>query len=41
MPNSRQTQAFDAFLRLPAPQRKVVCEVILAFAKAHGEALSK
>lgn len=27
---------FEAFLKLPVPQRKVVREVILAFAKAHG-----
>lgn len=32
-----ERDTFDAFLKLPAPQRKVVREVILAFAKAHGE----
>ena len=26
---------FDAFLKLPVPQRKIIREVILAFAKAH------
>jgi hypothetical protein len=31
-----ERETFDAFLQLPAPQRKVVREVILAFAKAHG-----
>ena len=36
-----EREAFDAFLQLPAPQRKIVREVILAFAKAHGGALSK
>jgi transcriptional regulator with XRE-family HTH domain len=29
---------FEAFLKLPVPQRKVVREVILTFAKAHGVA---
>jgi transcriptional regulator with XRE-family HTH domain len=28
----------DAFLKLPAPQRKLIREVILTFAKAHGTA---
>ena len=27
--------SFDAFLRLPAPQRKLIREVILTFAKVH------
>lgn len=27
---------FDAFLKLPAPQRKVIREVILTFAKVYG-----
>lgn len=34
----QEREVFDAFLRLPAPQRKVVREVILAFAKAYPEA---
>ena len=29
-----EREAFEAFLKLPAPQRKIVREVILAFAKA-------
>jgi hypothetical protein len=33
-----EREMFDAFLQLPAPQRKVIREVILAFAKAHGVA---
>ncbi len=33
-----EREAFDAFLQLPAPQRKVVREVILTFAKVHGKA---
>jgi len=32
-----ERDTFDAFLKLPAPQRKVVREVILAFAKAYPE----
>lgn len=28
-------ETFDAFLKLPAPQRKIVREVIMAFAQAH------
>jgi transcriptional regulator with XRE-family HTH domain len=28
---------FEAFLKLPVPQRKVIREVILTFAKAHTE----
>ena len=31
-----ERETFDAFLRLPAVQRKIVREVILTFAKAHG-----
>ena len=31
-----ERETFDLFLQLPAPQRKVVREVILAFAKVHG-----
>lgn len=27
---------FEAFLKLPVPQRKVIREIILTFAKAHG-----
>jgi hypothetical protein len=30
-----EREAFDAFLRLPLPQRKVVREIILAFAQVH------
>ena len=29
-------ETFDAFLKLPAPQRKIIREVILMFAKVHG-----
>jgi transcriptional regulator with XRE-family HTH domain len=29
-------EIFEAFLKLPVPQRKVVREVILAFVEAHG-----
>ena len=32
----QEREVFDAFLRLPAPQRKIVREVILAFSKAHA-----
>ena len=28
---------FEAFLKLPVPQRKLIREVILTFAKVHGE----
>lgn len=31
-----EQQTLDAFLNLPAPQRKIVREVILAFAQTHG-----
>lgn len=31
-----ERETFDAFLRLPAPQRKIIREVILTFAKVHG-----
>ena len=31
-----ERETFEAFLALPAPQRKVVREVILTFAKVHG-----
>lgn len=33
-----ERETFDAFLKLPASQRKIIREVILAFAKAHGSA---
>ena len=33
-----ERETFDAFLKLPAPQRKLIREVILTFAKAHGTA---
>ena len=33
-----ERETFDAFLKLPAPQRKVIREVILTFAKVHGNA---
>jgi transcriptional regulator with XRE-family HTH domain len=33
-----EREVVEAFLRLPAPERKVVREVILAFAKAQGHA---
>ena len=32
--NLQDREVFEAFLNLPAPQKKIVCEVILAFAKA-------
>jgi transcriptional regulator with XRE-family HTH domain len=32
--NFEDREVFEAFLNLPAPQKKIVCEVILAFAKA-------
>ncbi|MHB1201121.1 MAG: transcriptional regulator [Polaromonas sp.] len=32
----QERETFDAFLKLPAPQRKVIREVILTFAKAHA-----
>jgi transcriptional regulator with XRE-family HTH domain len=31
-----ERETFDAFLQLPAPQRKLIREVILTFAKVHG-----
>jgi transcriptional regulator with XRE-family HTH domain len=31
-----EREAFDAFLQLPAPQRKLIHEVILTFAEVHG-----
>ncbi|MFC4161457.1 hypothetical protein [Chitinimonas lacunae] len=33
-----ERETLDAFLGLPPPQRRVVREVILAFARAYGEA---
>lgn len=32
----QEREAVDAFLQLPAPQRKIIREVILTFAKAHN-----
>lgn len=32
-----ERETFDAFLQLPAPQRKLIREVILTFARAHGQ----
>ena len=32
-----ERETFDAFLKLPAPQRKLIREVILTFAKVHGD----
>lgn len=34
----KDRETFDAFLTLPAPQRKIIREVILTFAKLHGDA---
>ena len=31
-----ERETFDVFLQLPAPQRKLIREVILTFAKAHN-----
>jgi hypothetical protein len=31
-----EQETFDAFLQLPAPQRKIIREVILTFAKVYG-----
>jgi transcriptional regulator with XRE-family HTH domain len=33
----QERETFDAFLKLPAPQRKIIREVILAFAKVHSD----
>ena len=33
-----ERETFDAFLKLLAPQRKLIREVILAFAKAQSKA---
>ena len=35
-----ERETFDAFLKLPAPQRKIIREVILTFAKVHTEPTS-
>ena len=35
-----ERETLDAFLQLPAPQRKLIREVILTFAKVHGDASS-
>ena len=32
-----ERETFDAFLQLPAPQRKLIREVILTFAKVHSD----
>ena len=32
-----ERETFDAFLKLPAPQRKLIREIILTFAKVHGD----
>lgn len=32
----QERETFDAFLKLPAPQRQMIREVIFAFAKAHA-----
>ncbi|MEO6321975.1 MAG: transcriptional regulator [Polaromonas sp.] len=32
-----ERETFDAFLKLPAPQRKIIREVILTFAKVHSD----
>ena len=32
-----ERETFDAFLKLPALQRQMMREVLLAFAKVHGE----
>ena len=32
-----ERETFDAFMQLPAAQRKLIREVILAFSKAYGE----
>ena len=31
-----ELETFDAFLKLPAPQRKIIREIILTFAKVHS-----
>lgn len=39
--NYQEREVFDAFLGLPAPQRKLVREVILAFAQVHAKSKAK
>lgn len=34
----QERELFEAFLKLPVPQRKLIREVILTFAKVHAEA---
>ena len=36
-----ERETFDAFLQLPAPQRKIIREVILTFAKVHTVEVQK
>ncbi|MHA7600930.1 transcriptional regulator [Alicycliphilus sp. T452] len=36
-----ERETFDAFLQLPAPQRKLIREVILTFARVHGGAAAQ
>lgn len=36
-----ERETFDAFLQLPAPQRKIIREVILTFAKVHTAEVQK
>lgn len=33
-----ERETFEAFLKLPAPQRKLIREIILTFAKVHSDA---
>ena len=35
-----ERETFDAFLKLPAPQRKIIREVILTFARVHSDPTS-
>lgn len=34
-----ERETFDAFLKLPAPQRKIIREIIITFAKVHTAAV--
>jgi len=36
-----ERETIDVFLKLPAPQRKLIRKVILTFAKMHGEATTQ
>jgi transcriptional regulator with XRE-family HTH domain len=36
----QERETFDAFLKLPAPQRKLIREIILTFAKVHADAVT-